>query len=205
MGDDNQQQSREERDDIHWFMISTITGREWLVRDTLVSRFEQGGFSGVIPEIRLYELSCSESIRRDRLPAGIRKSSRLENMYPGYVFIRAQMTDELWSIVRNTKYVTGLLGSSGKGARPTKISDWKMNQYEILFQERLANYCQEVRKRHELNAGMLVRVTDGPYKGHLGKVYSYNFEDGISFITLDYFGKKITREIENKHLEVLVV
>lgn len=54
---------------------------------------------------------------------GLKRIAKQENMYPGYIFIKADMSDRLWYVIRNTKYVTGLIGSSGKGAYPTKISD----------------------------------------------------------------------------------
>lgn len=190
-----------QKEEPHWFMISTIVGREWTVKETLQSLVEKSNLKGVLPEIKLYELKCKEGqSNTGRLPA---KST--ENMYPGYVFIKALMTDELWYLIRNTKYVTGLLGSSGKGARPTKISVWKMKKYDDLHQTRLKNFCEEVAKRGELTAGMLVKVIEGTYRGHLGKVYSSYAKQNICFVTLDYFGKRITREIEIDYLEVVDV
>ncbi|WAM01684.1 hypothetical protein NWE60_02710 [Mycoplasmopsis felis] len=37
------------------------------------------------------------------------------NLYPGYIFVKMHMSDPAWFLIRNTQYVTGLVGSSGKG------------------------------------------------------------------------------------------
>lgn len=52
---------------------------------------------------------------------------------------------------------------------------------------------------------MLVKIIGGPYKGHMGKVYSSRPEQALSYITIDFFGKRITREIEDNYLEVVQV
>ncbi|UWV77501.1 hypothetical protein NW067_00525 [Mycoplasmopsis cynos] len=50
------------------------------------------------------------------------------------------MSDKAWFLIRNTQYVTGLIGSSGKGAKPTPLSNLeikKMFRQEQEFQRLL--------------------------------------------------------------------
>ena len=42
--------------------------------------------------------------------------------FPGYVFVELIMTDDAWYVVRNTPGVTGFLGFSGGGTKPTPLA-----------------------------------------------------------------------------------
>ena len=42
-------------------------------------------------------------------------------MFPGYVLVEIIMTDDSWYVVRNTPGVTGFVGSSGAGSKPTPL------------------------------------------------------------------------------------
>ncbi len=42
-------------------------------------------------------------------------------MFPGYVLVELIMTDDSWYVVRNTPGVTGFVGSSGSGSKPSPL------------------------------------------------------------------------------------
>lgn len=45
----------------------------------------------------------------------------MRKVFPGYVLVEMILTDESWYVVRNTPGVTGFIGSSGGGAKPTPL------------------------------------------------------------------------------------
>ena len=45
----------------------------------------------------------------------------MKKTFPGYVLVEIIMTDDSWYVVRNTPGVTGFIGSSGGGAKPTPL------------------------------------------------------------------------------------
>ncbi|MBQ3621611.1 transcription termination/antitermination protein NusG [bacterium] len=49
--------------------------------------------------------------------------TKIVNKFPGYIFIKMDLNDKVWLAIRNSFYVTGFVGSSGKGAKPIPISD----------------------------------------------------------------------------------
>src|SRR5690625_5724872 len=51
---------------------------------------------------------------------GKKKVSK-KKFFPGYVLAEMVMTDDSWYVVRNTPGVTGFLGSSGGGTKPTPL------------------------------------------------------------------------------------
>src|SRR5690625_7708363 len=46
---------------------------------------------------------------------------RKKKFFPGYVLAEMVMTDDSWYVVRNTPGVTGFVGSSGQGTKPTSL------------------------------------------------------------------------------------
>ena len=54
------------------------------------------------------------------------------NKFPGYVLVEMIMSDEAWYIVRNTPGVTGFIGSSGKGAKPTPLQPYEVDKILIV-------------------------------------------------------------------------
>ncbi|MDD1370608.1 transcription termination/antitermination NusG family protein, partial [Bacillus sp. MHSD17] len=42
-------------------------------------------------------------------------------VFPGYVLVELIMTDDSWYVVRNTPGVTGFVGSSGSGSKPSPL------------------------------------------------------------------------------------
>ncbi len=45
----------------------------------------------------------------------------MRKVFPGYVLVEMIMTDDSWYVVRNTPGVTGFVGSSGAGSKPTPL------------------------------------------------------------------------------------
>src|SRR5699024_12357281 len=63
----------------------------------------------------------SEEVMESR--AG-QKSISERRIFPGYVFIEMELTDETWHLVKSTNRVTGFLGGTGK--RHTCITEQKV-------------------------------------------------------------------------------
>ena len=59
--------------------------------------------------------------KKDKLTGKQVPSMKTKNYYPGYVFVEMIMTDATWFVVRNTPNVSGITGSSGRGAKPIPI------------------------------------------------------------------------------------
>ncbi|WAM10521.1 hypothetical protein ONA00_03995 [Mycoplasmopsis cynos] len=51
------------------------------------------------------------------------------------------MSDKAWFLIRNTQYVTGLIGSSGKGAKPTPLSNLEIKKMFRQEQEFQSFWC----------------------------------------------------------------
>ena len=117
-------------------------------------------------------------------PSGkTRTRTKVTNLFPGYIYARLVMTDDVWYAIRNTKYVSGIIGSHGGGAKPQAVRDEDMNR--LL---RLANrYDLIVREDIELFVGDRVMINDGPMAGYSGSVVSFEKTKNIVKLSVDKF------------------
>ena len=53
---------------------------------------------------------------------GGRKQIVQRKVFPGYLLVRCKMDDESWYCIRNTPGVTGFVGQSRQGQKPTPLS-----------------------------------------------------------------------------------
>lgn len=107
--------------DKQWYVVNTYSGHENKVKEKLEMRAESMDmqdyiFRVVIPEEKVIE-------EKD----GVRKE-KVKKMFPGYILVEMVMTDEAWYVVRNTPGVTGFIGSSGKGAKPTPLQPYEVDK-----------------------------------------------------------------------------
>jgi len=125
---------------------------------------------------------------------GVEKE-REKKMFPGYILVEMVMSDEAWYIVRNTPGVTGFIGSSGKGAKPTPLQPYEVDK--ILNSMGIAR--MDIDK--DLVPGTKVNIIDGPFKDMLGKVDSINLETSKVNLLVDLFGQETSVEVELSQIQ----
>lgn len=166
-----------------WYVVNTYSGHESKVKEKLEARTESMEmqdyiFRVIIPETT--EVEIKEGVKKEKV----------KKMFPGYVLVEMIMTDEAWYVVRNTPGVTGFIGSSGKGAKPTPLLPQEIDR--ILATMGMSR----MDKDYDLNEGDLVHIIDGPFKGMSGKIDSMNKESNRINIIIDLFGQETNVEVE---------
>ena len=145
--------------DKQWYVVNTYSGHENKVKEKLEMRAESMDMQDyiyrvVIPEEKIVEVKD-----------GVTKE-RVKKMFPGYILVEMVMTDEAWYVVRNTPGVTGFIGSSGKGAKPTPLQPYEVDN--ILGNMGISRMDIDT----ELTEGSKVKIVAGPFNGMFGKVDS---------------------------------
>ena len=97
-----------------WYVVHVYSGMEKSVHKALNERIERAGLQTSFGRI----LVPSEEVVEVK---GGQKSITERRIFPGYVLVEMDLTDETWHLVKNTNRVTGFLGGSGN--RPTPISE----------------------------------------------------------------------------------
>ena len=166
-----------------WYVVTTYVGHEVKVKEKLEAKAESMAmqdniFRVVIPETT--EVEIKDGVKKEKV----------KKMFPGYVFIEMVMSDEAWYAVRNTPGVTGFIGSSGKGAKPTSLSPQEVDK--IL----LSMGMSRVDIESELKVGDKVSIVDGPFKGMIGTIDTLDMENNKLNVLIDLFGQETPVEVE---------
>lgn len=166
-----------------WYVITTYVGHEANVKEKLEARTESMGmqdniFRVIIPETT--EVEIKDGVKKEKT----------KKMFPGYVFVEMVMSDEAWYAVRNTPGVTGFIGSSGKGAKPTPLLPQEIDR--ILVNMGISRVDIE----SELKVGDKVNVIDGPFKGMIGTIDTIDMENNRLNVLIDLFGQETPVEVE---------
>lgn len=185
-----------------WYMISTVSGKEELVVESLKNRiiaevveenFDMDATeTGAFKIFKKPTLTSREAQKRIK---GEEYKVKWVNMYGGYIFIRMLMTDRAWFVVRNTQYVTGLIGSSGKGAKPTPVSQKEIDKM-FLAEEKAMIEFKENKGIAKFDVNDILEVIEGPFKGQVGKVLRTNEQQSKVELEIEVFGKRTPVEFE---------
>ena len=170
-----------------WFAIHTYSGYEERVKKNLEQRvkFMDSGdevFEVVIPTEEEVEIR------------GGQRRTVAKKILPGYVLIQMRMSDQSWSIVRNTPGVTGFVGSGGK---PVPLSGEEVDQ--IMRQMK----AEVPKVKVGFRLGQSVRVIDGPFTDFVGIVDEIGTEKGKVKVLLSLFGRETPVELDFLQVENL--
>lgn len=167
-----------------WYVVNTYSGHESKVKEKLEMRTESMGFQDYIFRIIIPEETVQETLKDGSL------KEKKKKMFPGYILVEMMMTDEAWYIVRNTPGVTGFIGSSGKGAKPTPLLPQEIDR--ILANMGMTRMDVDT----ELTVGTRVTIVDGPFKGMIGAIDNLDLENSRLTVLIDLFGQETPVEVE---------
>ena len=166
-----------------WYVVNTYSGHESKVKEKLEMRTESMGMQDYIYRVIVPETTEVE------VKDGVQKEKK-KMMFPGYILVEMVMSDEAWYIVRNTPGVTGFIGSSGKGAKPTPLLPQEIDRV-------LANMgMSRIDAESEMKKGDKVSIIDGPFKGMEGVIDSVDLENKRLNVLIDLFGQETPVEVE---------
>ena len=171
-----------------WYVVNTYSGHENKVKEKLEMRANSMDMKDYIFRVIVPEQKVVES--KD----GVEKE-KVKKMFPGYILVEMVMTDEAWFIVRNTPGVTGFIGSSGKGAKPTPLQPYEVDT--ILNNMGISR----IDAYNELKEGDSIKIVDGPFVGMVGKIESVDLENKIVNAIVDLFGQETSIEVELKQID----
>ena len=166
-----------------WYVVNTYSGHETKVKEKLEAKIESMGMQDYIYRIVIPETTEVE------VKDGVKKE-KVKKMFPGYILVEMIMSDEAWYIVRNTPGVTGFIGSSGKGAKPTPLLPQEIDR--ILVNMGMSR----VNVEDDIKVGDSVSIVDGPFKGMIGKVDNIDKDNNRLNILIDLFGQETSVDVE---------
>ncbi|CUJ75160.1 transcription termination/antitermination protein NusG [Achromobacter xylosoxidans] len=171
-----------------WYVVHVYSGMEKSVHKALNERIERAGLQTSFGRI----LVPSEKVVEVK---GGQKSITERRIFPGYVLVEMDLTDETWHLVKNTNRVTGFLGGSGN--RPTPISEKEVEK--ILSQ--MEEGVEKPRPKILFEVGEMVRVKEGPFADFNGNVEEVNYEKSKVRVSVTIFGRATPVELDFSQVE----
>jgi transcription termination/antitermination protein NusG len=112
-----------------------------------------------------------------------KRKTNLKKVFPGYVLIKMIVTEATWYIVRNTRGVTGFVGS---GTDPIPLTDEEIRSMGFDLTEINVDY----------NVNDSVRVMEGALKDFIGTVQEINKEKRKVKVLVSMFGRETPVELD---------
>ena len=175
--------------DKQWYVVNTYSGHENKVKEKLEMRANSMDmkdyiFRVIIPEQK--EVEVKDGVTTEKV----------KKMFPGYVLVEMDMSDEAWFVVRNTPGVTGFIGSSGKGAKPTPLQSYEVDA--ILHNMGISRLDVD----NELKVGTKVKIIAGAFSGMYGVIEEIDMGSQKLVLNVDLFGQQTSVEVELSQIEL---
>lgn len=197
--EENQTQTDGQQDPLRrWYTVQTRSNMERKAVDNLkrtIDREEMGEYISkedvLAPEETVSMLVQVK--RKGKLEQQQKQVSRM--LYPGYIFVKVKLFDEdanflekPWYFIKGINGVVNFIG----GDKPIPLSDAEIEN--ILAQKAQAEGA--VRPKVVFEVGEMVKVTDGPFFGSIGKVEEINEETCKLKVSVNMFGRYTPVELE---------
>jgi len=167
---------------MEWFAVQVYSNFEDKVERMLRENIERAGLEDkfgeiMVPREEVVELKDGQKVTSQR------------KFFPGYVLVQMEMNDETWHVVKDTRQVSGFLGSGGKPRpMPQREVDALLHQIEEGIERPKPKVLFEV--------GEAVRVIDGPFASFNGLVEEVMEDKAKLKVSVSIFGRPTPVELE---------
>jgi transcriptional antiterminator NusG len=174
-----------------WYVVHSYAGYEKKVKGNLANRIISLNMEDYIFQIEVPEEEVME------IKNGQRKMVK-RNIYPGYVLVRLELTDESWSVVRNTPGVTGFVGNAHN---PSPLS---MDEVEKILAPRPVKKSDKPDIRViDFEVGESVTVMDGPFATLPASISEIMPEQAKLKVLVSIFGRETPVELSFNQVQKL--
>ena len=170
-----------------WYVIHTYSGYEDQVAQNLLHRIETMGMKDKIFEVMVPKENQIE-IKNGKRRIVERK------IFPGYILVNMNVTEDSWYVVRNTPNVTGFVGT---GTTPSPMSPDEIK----VIQKRMG--VDEPKFQIDYSIGEMVNITDGPFKGFDGQISEIDESKGKIKVLVSMFGRETPVELDSLQVKKL--
>jgi transcriptional antiterminator NusG len=166
-----------------WFVVHSYAGYEKKVKGNLVNRIQSLNMEDFI-----FQIEVPEEEVRELKNGAIKVVKR--NVFPGYVLVRMELSDESWSCVRNTPGVTGFVGNAHHPS-PLTLAEVE----NILAPRPLKKGGKIEMKDIDYAIGESITVMDGPFATLPATISEIMPEQAKLKVLVSIFGRETPVEL----------
>ncbi len=178
-----------------WYVIQSFSGYENRVKQNLETRISSMNLEDAIFQIEIPQEEVAE------IKNGQRKVVK-RNKYPGYVYLRMDLTDESWGLVRHTPNVMGFVGQVPNQVPPSmpleEVVQLLAPKVVPAKGESTASGAAGSGKQTvscDFEVGESVTVMDGPFETLSATISEINLDQQRLKVLVTIFGRETPVEL----------
>ncbi len=178
---------------MQWYVLRVAANKEVQVKEALTQKVEREGLSDIVGRIEV----PVERVKRIR---GSRQTVHMRKLYPGYVFMEMEPTEDgrvrekTWFMIKETSGVGDFIGTEGI---PTPMRDTDVAK--MLLEAERPEEAPSIRV--EFEKGDMIKIREGAFENFEGTVDSIDSERGIVRVIVTIFGRPTPLDIEYWQIE----
>ena len=172
--------------DYRWYAIQTTAGHENKVRTLLARRIDEDPRPAeqklvrqvLVPTQDVVEIKNGKKVTVER------------KLYPGYVLVEMQMSQEALHVVNS---IQGVIKFIAAGKMPQPLRQDEVNRLLGIVEETAAEAPKE---EIPFLVGQVVEITEGPFSDFSGTVEEVLADKGKVKVSVSLFGRPTTVELD---------
>lgn len=158
-----------------WYVVQVVSGQEKKVKKAIEENRETKDMSELIDSVLVPIENVSE-VKRGQQRISEKK------LWPGYILVKMNLTDDSWMYVRNSNGVLGFLG----GEKPTPLAQSEVDEILRDLEEKKKGIVQ----KHNIMPGDKVKITDGVFVNFIGTAQEVFHDKGRLSVLVSIFGRE---------------
>jgi len=178
---------------MQWYVLRVQSNKEMQVREALLQKVQMEGLNDIVGRIEV----PVERVKRIR---GSKQTVHLRKLYPGYIFMEMEPTEEgrapekAWFMIKETSGVGDFIGTEGI---PTPMRDTE--SAKMLLEAEKPEEAPSIKV--EFQKGDQIKIREGAFENFEGVVDSIDPERGIVKVIVTIFGRSTPLDIEYWQVE----
>lgn len=176
-----------------WYVLRVASNKEMHVKDVLSQKVQMLGLTDIIGRIEV----PVERVKRIR---GNRQTVHKRKLYPGYVFMQMEPTEDgrvpekAWFMIKEVPGVGDFVGTEGL---PTAMRDTDVAK--MLLEVDKPDEAPSIKV--EFRKGDHIKIREGAFENFEGTVESIDQDRGIVKVIVEIFGRSTPLDIEYWQIE----
>jgi len=158
-----------------WYVIQVVSGQEKKVKKALEDNRASKGMAELIDQVLVPTENVAE------VKSGQQRVSE-KKLWPGYILVKMNLTDDSWMYVKDTNGVLEFLG----GEKPTPLAQKEVDDLLNDLEEKKKGVVQ----KHNIMPGDKVKITDGVFVNFIGTVLEVFHDKGRLSVLVSIFGRE---------------